>query len=119
MSDAVISAEFGEWEVENCRLTIFHSSGSTEPGLWERLMGTSPESIDSRPREGLLREQGGANGNKLLLVTQAQRLDWHLLPDPAPDREIGSPPTLRAVDQMVPILRKGAGCLPAGSPTSA
>ena len=69
-------------------------------------MGDSPESIDSRPRERVLREQGGANGNNLLLATQAERLDWQLLPAPAPDHPIGNPPTLKAVDQTIPLLKK-------------
>ena len=69
-------------------------------------MGVSPETIDSRPRERILREQGGANGNKLLLVTQAQRLDWHLQPDPTPDHPLGTPPTLKASDQALPMLSK-------------
>ena len=106
MHDTRSSATFAEWDVENFRLTIFHPAGHTIPGLWERLMGVTPEAIDSRPRERVHREQGGTNGNKLLFVTQAQRLDWNLLPDPAPDHEIGIPPTLTAMDQTIPMLRR-------------
>ena len=104
--EANSSADFAEWDVENFRLTVFHTSDPNISGLWERLMGVSPETIDSRPRERVIREQGGANGNQLLLVTQAQRLDWNLLPDPAPDHQIGNPPTLKAVDQTIPLLKK-------------
>jgi hypothetical protein len=104
--EANSSADFAEWDVENFRLTVFHTSDSNISGLWERLMGVSPESIDSRPRERVLREQGGANGNNLLLVTQAGRLDWHLQPDPAPDHPIGTPPSLKAVNQTLPLLRR-------------
>ena len=112
MSEAISPSDFAEWDVESLRLSIFHPTDPTGrplSGLWEKVMGVSPESIDSRPRERVLREQGGANGNKLLLVTQAQRLDWNLLPDPAADREIGNPPILTALDQGIPMLRKALG----------
>ena len=69
-------------------------------------MGVSPESIASKPRERIQREQGDANGDRLLLVTRPQRLDWSLLPVPAADGKIGSPPTLTTVDQMIPVLQK-------------
>ena len=106
MSETTYVTDFAQWDVENLRLSIFHSADPNVSGLWQQLMGISPESIDSRPREGVLREQGMAHGNKLLLVAQAQRLDWRILPNPVPDSEIGSLPTLTALDQSMPMLWK-------------
>ena len=97
---------FAGWDVESFRLTLFHPAVPTISGLWERVTGATPESIDSRPRQRLLQEQGGANGNKLLFASRVQRLDWNLLPDPAPDHEVGIPPALKAVDQAIPVLQK-------------
>ena len=43
-------------------------------------MGSSPESINERPRDQILQEEGPAGGNRLLLATQSQRLDWNIVP---------------------------------------
>ena len=106
MTESVSLADFADWRVENFRLTIFHAAASAASGLWERVMGVSPETVDSRPREHVLREQGNANGNNLLLVTQPQRLDWTVLPDPSSDRWIGLPPTLMAEEQSISLLQR-------------
>ena len=74
--------DFGQWNVEHFRLTVFHSPGVQTSGLWESLMGVRPESIEERPREGLVRQQGEAGDNRLLLVTHAERLDWTFVPNP-------------------------------------
>ena len=105
MSELTFPSDFADWDVENFRLTIFHSTTPAPAGLWEKLMGISPESIDSRPRERVLRETGQAKGNRLLLVTQPQRLDWTLQPEPPPDREDGGTPTLTSLDKSIPLLR--------------
>ena len=105
-------ADFAQWDVENLRLTVFHTTDAPIPGLWELVVGISPESSDSRPREHVLQEQGSAGENRLLLVGQRRRLDWNLLPNTtavATSREDGSPPTLTVTDQTISILRKALG----------
>ena len=106
MTESIPVADFAPWRVETLRLTIFHSTGSPISGLWEGLMGISPETVDSKPRERVLREQGGANGNQLLLAAQPQRLDWNFIPNPPADPETRSLPILTAVDQAIPVLQK-------------
>lgn len=106
MSEDTPVADFTPWDVESLRLTIFHSTTAPISGLWERLMGIGPESVDSRPREHVLREQGGANGDQLLLAAQPQRLDWHLVPSPSVGPGTRSSPILTAVNQAAPVLRK-------------
>ena len=102
-------SDFAEWDVESLRLSIFHPARPTVPGLWEKLMGVSPESIDERPRQQLLREVGRANGNRLLSIIQTQRVDWNFRPDPPTDSEIVTPPTLADVNQAIPVLQRALG----------
>ena len=82
MTQTAPIVDFGQWDVEHLRLTVFHHSGVQTSGLWEQLMCVRPESIEERPREGLVRQQGQADGNRLLLVTHAERLDWTFVPNP-------------------------------------
>ena len=82
MTQTTPIVDFGQWSVEHLRLTVFHPQGVQTPKLWELLMGVRPESIEERPREGLVREQGEVDGNRLLLVTHAERLDWTFVPNP-------------------------------------
>ncbi len=82
MSQTTPIVDFGQWSVEHLRLTVFHPPGVQTSELWERLMGVRPESIEERPHEGLVRQQGEADGNRLLLVTHAERLDWTFVPNP-------------------------------------
>ena len=107
MSNAVVPATgFGEWDVESLRLSVFHSGESAPSGLWEQLMGIAPESSDTRAREGTVREQGIADGNMLLLITQSRRLDWNLVPSLNQSGDRGGMPTLMAVEETMPLLRR-------------
>ena len=103
MNGSSIGAGFGQWGVENLRLTLFHPSDTSPAGLWEKLMGVSPEGIDERPNQGVRREQGDAFGNRIQLVTQKQRIDWNVVPNPT----LGSDhyPTLTASDRAMSALQ--------------
>ena len=109
MSDTIPALSFGEWDTESVRLSVFHPGEPVRSGLWEQLMRVPPESSDTRAREGIVREQGLTDGNLLLLTTQSGRLDWNLLPGPNSPNKIDdrtSPPTLIAVEQAMPLLRR-------------
>ena len=68
-----VKFDFGEWDVESLRVSIFHPvalSTSVRTGLWEKVTGDRPESIDSRPREGVTRESGIVRWRKLTTCLQ-------------------------------------------------
>ena len=80
MNSAAASYDFAPWSVDSLRLSVFHPARKDRSGLWASLMGSSPESINERPREQILQEEGPAGKNRLLLATQSQRLDWNIVP---------------------------------------
>ena len=101
--------DFDRWHVENLRLTIFCTLPPTIPGtthgLWERAMRIPPEDVVQRPRERSIREQGFEQGNTIRLVTQANRLDWSILPGPVTDPGTGiSIMVVKASEQAISIL---------------
>ena len=80
----------GEWEVGQFRATTFHLPGSDlldRTGLWQEVVGTSPESIDSRPRERLMRQVGSLGDSQLLLIVRSDRVDWILQPLVGPQNQ--------------------------------
>ena len=78
------SADFGAWDVESLRLTVFHQTTPSPAGLWRMLMDTDPINTERRPAEQKVIEQGPASPDTILLETQPQRLDWHQLPSGPP-----------------------------------
>jgi hypothetical protein len=105
MSQTTPVGDFGQWNVEHLRLTIFHPSGVDTSNLWERLMHVLPESRDERPREGVVQQQGEAGGNRLLLITRADRFDWTVIPNPASDAGIMPTPILVDINQAVTLIQ--------------
>ena len=106
MSQTTPIGDFGQWNVEHLRLTIFHPSGVDTLNLWERLMGVPPESRDERPREGVVQQQGEAGGNRLLLITRAERFDWTVIPNPASDPGIMATPILVDINQAMTLVQE-------------
>ena len=101
--------DFEDWDVESLRMSIFCPANSNpieRSGLWEKVTGEQPSSIDSRPREGVTREVGVVGGNNLLLVTQRSRLDWLLQPVAVPDQRAPVILTLKDVGNARGIFRK-------------
>ena len=98
--------DFGQWSVEHLRLTIFHPSGIHTLPLWEQLMGVSPENRDERPREGVVHQQGEAGGNRLILTTYAERLDWIAIPNPTTGPRIVAAPVLVDINQTMTLMRR-------------
>ena len=106
MSQTTPIADFGQWSVEHLRLTVFHTPGVETVNLWEQLMGVSPESREERPREGVVQQQGEADGNRLLLITHAERLDWTVVPNPAIAPGVMTTPILVDPNQTMTMLQK-------------
>ena len=106
MTQTIPDIDFGPWNVEHLRLTVF-APGFQATELWEKVMGVPPESIEQRPREASIRQQGEADGNRLHLATNADRLDWTFVPNPTvvPGANI-TPPLLRDPDQAVRKLQE-------------
>ena len=104
-----VSFDFGDWDVESLRMSIFcpaNTRPSERAGLWEKVTGEQPSSIDSRPREGVTREAGVVGGNNLLLVTQVGRLDWLLQPVAVPNQQAPVLLNLKDVGSARPIFQK-------------
>jgi hypothetical protein len=97
-------ADLDDWEVESLRLTIFPSPRPyvIEKSWWEELIGDSPESTTTRPKEGVTQEDGLGLGGKLALITQPTRVDW-VLSGNEPLSSIGTPK--EAFDAFVPPLK--------------
>ena len=112
MSVDTLALDFGEWDIESLRLSIFYPpGGSTLSGLWEQLMGIAPENEANRPREGIRQEQGSAEGNRLLLDIRSERLDWHIVGGQPPRGEEGRSPVIKlnAGERMTPLLARALG----------
>ena len=111
MTDNVRSYNFAPWDVESLRLSTFHPERSAQPGLWAKLMGNNPESVNERPREQVLQEEGGANGNRLILAYQNRRLDWTVSPSQTRSPDSPKPVTLVDVDQAMSLIGRSLGVL--------
>lgn len=70
--------EFGDWQAETLRVTVFPSPSATisQPTWWSDLTGETPENQTTRPREGVFIEQGSWGGRKLSLGMNPTRIDW-------------------------------------------
>ena len=100
--------DFGEWDVETLRISIFCPSddvSSTRTGLWAKVTGTKPETIDSRPREDVTKVVGSMGQNNLVLTIQAGRIDWLVLPIVVPPNQRATTLlTLKDVTGLFPVL---------------
>ena len=104
-----VRVDFGEWDVESLRVSTFYPKApvaSLRAGLWERVTGTQPESIDSRPREGITRESGDVEGNLLVLTSQDDRIDWLVQPIVPSNQRVDSVLMLKAPGDVWPILQR-------------
>ncbi|MGB0383433.1 MAG: hypothetical protein ACPGWR_01295 [Ardenticatenaceae bacterium] len=68
------------WQTELLRLTLFLSPAAqvVDPSWWHDLVGQSPETIISHPREGGRHESGLWGDANLALLLQPTRIDWLL-----------------------------------------
>ena len=64
-----------EWQVQQLRLTVFTGEGASfsPEDWWVNLVGSPPDSVVARPKEGLFQQEGAFEGRKLLLRAQADK----------------------------------------------
>ena len=98
-----VAGDFAGWNIERFRLTLLHPEPAPTEGLWRSLRTSEPESIESKPREQVLVEQGPVGQNRLVLVSASGRLDWHLQPSPSASAHSG-PMLLAGSDPTLPML---------------
>lgn len=98
----------GDWDIDSLRVSIFHATPSSliKPSLWKEVTGTSPESVNDRPKEGRIIATGGEDGNQFILIIQDQRLDWQIRPVPPTRSSPGTLLMLAGVEKTIPLLRK-------------
>ena len=105
-----VETNFGDWDVENLRLSIFHreeSFDTTPTGLWAKVINSEPETFESKPREGVVREFGRVGENNLLLAAQRGRIDWIAQPILTQDHPGDSVLLLEAAEHAVlPLLQR-------------
>lgn len=106
MTSTGTSNSFAEWEVESFRLSIFHPEPVTRPGLWAKFVGDRPQTINDRPHDGIVQEQGDYEGNRLVLTSMARRIDWHVGPIPPTAPTGGSTPTLTEPAKVISLLAR-------------
>ena len=107
MSKATL--DFGPWDVDTLRLTVFHpplSGPSAVEEIWERVAGHKPESIDKRPREAITRVTGKIGPNGFLLTIALERLDWLIRPTLEPSHVLGTALTVKNAENILPVLKR-------------
>ena len=100
--------DFGQWDVDSLRVSIFcDSQNNHDPAaLWQRVVDTIPESIESRPKQNLTLATGNLEDNRCILVAEKARLDWHIRPlAPVPPTSEGLL-LVTDIDKMLPVLNK-------------
>lgn len=71
-----------DWQIETLRATAFPKDGQMIEGAWwDQLMPEPPESINSRPKEGITEEKGPFENGKLIITTQPNRIDFRFTVD--------------------------------------
>ena len=84
---------FAGWSVENIRLSFFPPPNPTDrldlwrererfDDLWLSALGSSPSSVESRPKARILRIAGEYGGEAIFLSVQPDRFDWMIVPQP-------------------------------------
>lgn len=104
-----VKFDFGEWDVESLRVSIFHPGGSvssTRTALWAMVADSEPESIDSRPRDRVTRLTGSVGGDNLVLAVQEERIDWLIQPIVVPNQRPVTALTLKSAEDALPILQR-------------
>lgn len=79
------------WQTQLLRLTLFLSPAAqvVEPTWWHDLVGESPETVISHPREGTRHESGAWGDTNLLLLVEPTRIDWLLTYEDDKNSKVG------------------------------
>jgi hypothetical protein len=66
------------WKTESLRVTAFRLSAEpvSVDSLWRDVVGSPPERIDHRPKEGVINATASYEGATLTLSATSQRTDW-------------------------------------------
>ena len=116
-------AELSGWRAEILRATAFYGmneSVSDAAGVWEVVMGRSPDRVSSRPREGIQVAEGGIQGSVLVVNSQAGRIDLNIRPlPPAPNVRLDKFITLGLFTELIPqFIQMANGWLRESPPSS-
>ena len=81
--------DIGDWQAESCRLTVFPAEGFDigRPDWWQQLVGEPPEVYNIQPKTGGLEQRGPYEGDQLVMVARAGRIDWVHTPLPQVDQQ--------------------------------
>ena len=90
------------WQVESLRLSAFVADriDPMQARYWETVFGAAPHEIRRMPHRPLAVEEGLALTGRVRAHVQPNRVDWHLVPDPA--AESGELPVIGSYDDSVP-----------------
>lgn len=84
-----MTANSVSWMVQLLRISAFPVAGVSvaEPtSWWEATIGSPPDSVTNKPKEGLVELRGKIDEtSQLVLVRQPDRIDWQLLPIELPE----------------------------------
>lgn len=79
----------GSWKVQLLRISVFPVNGVpvTEPSSWwETTVGSTPDSMTNKPKEGLVQLNGKIDEtSQLFLNCQPDRIDWQISPIENPE----------------------------------
>ena len=76
------------WAIAGIRLTLFHNTRGTGPGIWEGLTGEPPEQQSLNPRTYTCQESGSFLGGTLAVAQSPSRYDVTLAPLEPSDAEV-------------------------------
>lgn len=107
--------ELSAWSTEILRLTAFHRLGSQEDSRkwWEQIVGTPPESVVLKPREGGYEVTGPFANGALTLRADFGRFDWLFAAPVALDKPTldipNAGPLSKALDGFLPLMETWLG----------
>lgn len=76
----IAKPELTLWQAENVRITVFPepSPNFHTDGWWESVLGTTPETRSSQPKQGVVQETGPFLDGVMTLNVTPLRIDWLL-----------------------------------------
>ena len=108
-ADDSTNGEWGAWEAFHFRVTTFHRDDMTELSQdrgWEKVVGSKPTKIVSRPGESA-RYEGEYEGQELLLICRRDRVDWILQPiEDLANTSRMKPPTFLPIAQYLLLFQR-------------
>ncbi len=99
MSNTVEITDLSNWEAETLRLTAFVNEPIRPESItwWNSLFGEEADSTESRPKQGVRKDEGVFDGGNLKLTSQPNRIEWLYSWKPEEDSE--GLPTIGQLDE--------------------